>query len=105
MAGYEDKRERLDALRELRVKAGGDQIRIAYAFDPARDAVLLLGAAKVGDDRFYKWFVPKAETQGEVSRFEQRSDHRIGRMREMVEAVGGKLKVVAIVDGKEIRIG
>ncbi len=49
------------ALRELRVKAGGAQIRIAYAFDPKRDAVLVLGAAKVGDDRFYRWFVPQAE--------------------------------------------
>jgi hypothetical protein len=49
------------ALRELRVKAQGDQIRIAYAFDPARNAVLILGGAKVGDDRFYRWFIPQAE--------------------------------------------
>lgn len=48
-------------LRELRVKASGDQIRIAYIFDARRDAVLLLGAAKVGDDRFYDWFIPQAE--------------------------------------------
>jgi hypothetical protein len=49
------------ALRELRVKAQGAQIRIAYAFDPARNAVLVLGGAKVGDDRFYRWFIPQAE--------------------------------------------
>jgi hypothetical protein len=49
------------ALRELRVKAQGAQIRIAYAFDPARNAVLLLGVAKEGDDRFYRWFIPQAE--------------------------------------------
>jgi hypothetical protein len=48
-------------LRELRVKAQGAQIRIAYVFDATRDAVLLLGAAKVGDDRFYRWFIPRAE--------------------------------------------
>jgi hypothetical protein len=48
-------------LRELRVKAQGAQIRIAYVFDATRDAVLLLGAAKVGDDRFYRWFIPQAE--------------------------------------------
>jgi hypothetical protein len=50
------------ALRELRVKAQGAQIRIAYAFDPARNAVLVLGGAKSGDDRFYRWFIPQAES-------------------------------------------
>ena len=49
------------ALRELRVKAQGAQIRIAYAFDPVRNAVLILGGAKVGDDRFYEWLIPQAE--------------------------------------------
>jgi len=49
------------ALRELRVKARGDQVRVAYAFDPMRNAVLLIGGAKVGDDRFYRWFIPRAE--------------------------------------------
>lgn len=49
-------------LRELRVKAQGDHIRIAYAFDPARNAVLVLGGAKIGDDRFYGWFIPQAES-------------------------------------------
>lgn len=43
-------------------------------------------------------------TQGEVSRFEQREDHKIGRMREMVEAIGGELKVIAVINGKELRI-
>jgi hypothetical protein len=39
----------------------GSQVRIAYAFEPARNGVLILGGAKAGDDRFYRWFVPKAE--------------------------------------------
>jgi hypothetical protein len=59
------------ALRELRVKASGDQLRIAYAFDPSRDAVLLMGAAKAGDDRFYAWFIPKAEKIWEQYLLEQ----------------------------------
>ncbi len=50
------------AFRELRVKAQRAQIRIAYAFDPARNAVLILGGAKVGDDRFYRWLIPQAES-------------------------------------------
>jgi hypothetical protein len=49
------------SLRELRVKAQGAQIRVAYGFDPARNAVLVLGGAKTGDDRFYRWFIPQAE--------------------------------------------
>lgn len=47
-------------LRELRVRAGRSYIRIAYAFDPKRQAVLLIAGDKSGDDRFYEWFVPQA---------------------------------------------
>lgn len=49
------------AIRELRVQAGGRPLRIFYAFDPQRDAVLLIGGDKTGDDRFYKRLVPQAE--------------------------------------------
>ena len=49
------------ALRELRMKAKGSQIRIAYAFDPKRQAVLLLAGDKSGKDRFYEWLIPTAE--------------------------------------------
>jgi hypothetical protein len=48
-------------LRELRVQSGGKPIRILYAFDPKRNAVLLIGGAKTGDDRFYEKYVPAAE--------------------------------------------
>ncbi len=47
------------ALRELRKK--GQPIRLLYAFDPARDAVVLVGGDKAGDDRFYEREVPRAE--------------------------------------------
>ncbi|MGO9265349.1 MAG: type II toxin-antitoxin system RelE/ParE family toxin [Candidatus Binataceae bacterium] len=49
------------ALRELRVQAGGHPLRVFYAFDPLRRAVLLLGGDKTGDDRFYETFIPRAE--------------------------------------------
>lgn len=49
------------ALRELRVQSGGHPLRVFYAFDPLRRAVLLLGGDKSGDDRFYETFVPRAE--------------------------------------------
>jgi hypothetical protein len=49
------------ALRELRVQSRGHPLRVFYAFDPLRRAVLLLGGDKTGDDRFYETFVPHAE--------------------------------------------
>jgi hypothetical protein len=48
-------------IRELRIKAKGDQIRVLYAFDPIRRAVLLVGGDKTGDDRFYDRLIPIAE--------------------------------------------
>jgi hypothetical protein len=49
------------ALRELRVQSGGHPLRVFYAFDPLRRAVLLLGGDQTGDDRFYETFVPRLE--------------------------------------------
>lgn len=49
------------ALRELRIQSGGRPIRVFYAFDPERQAVLLIGGDKTGDDRFYEETVPKAD--------------------------------------------
>ena len=49
------------SLLELRVQSRGGPIRVFYAFDPWRQAVLLLAADKTGDERFYKTFVAKAE--------------------------------------------
>jgi hypothetical protein len=49
------------ALRELRTQADGDPLRTLYAFDPSRQAVLLIGGDKTGDDRFYERMIPIAE--------------------------------------------
>jgi hypothetical protein len=49
------------AMRELRVQSKGKPLRVLYAFDPKRQAVLLIGGDKTGDDRFYERMVPKAE--------------------------------------------
>lgn len=53
------------ALRELRVQSSGRPLRIVYAFDRRRQAVLILGGDKTGDDRFYTWMIPKAEANWE----------------------------------------
>lgn len=47
--------------RELRVQSGGKPIRVFYAFDPKRQAVLLLGADKTGKKRFYREKIRAAE--------------------------------------------
>jgi hypothetical protein len=49
------------ALRELRVQSLGHPLRVFYIFDFKRQAVLLLGGDKTGDDRFYERFIPEAE--------------------------------------------
>ena len=39
--------------RELRIQHQGRPLRVLYAFDPRRTAVLLVGGDKTGDERWY----------------------------------------------------
>lgn len=48
-------------MRELRVQSGGKPLRVFYAFDPRRSAILLIGGDKTGDKRFYEWMIPVAD--------------------------------------------
>ncbi len=48
-------------MRELRVQSSGEPLRIFYAFDPRRTAILLIGGNKAGDDRFYERMIPLAD--------------------------------------------
>ena len=47
-------------MRELRVQSSGRPVRVFYAFDPRRTAILLIGGDKTGDARFYERLVPLA---------------------------------------------
>lgn len=47
-------------MKELRVN--NPLIRIFFAFDPRRVAMLLLGDDKTGDKRFYDAMIPRADT-------------------------------------------
>lgn len=49
------------ALRELRIQSRGKPLRVFYAFDPKRQAVVLIGGDKTGQKKFYKKMIPKAE--------------------------------------------
>lgn len=48
-------------MRELRVQSGGRPIRVLYAFDPRRTAILLIAGHKTHSSRFYDRFVPRAD--------------------------------------------
>jgi hypothetical protein len=48
-------------MRELRVQSGGRPLRVFYAFDPRRTAILLIGGDKTGNNRFYDQFIPLAD--------------------------------------------
>jgi hypothetical protein len=48
-------------MRELRIQSAGRPIRIFYAFDPRRTAILLIGGTKSNQRRFYDQMVPIAD--------------------------------------------
>jgi len=54
-------RSRHSHMRELRIQHQGNPIRIFYAFDPLRHAILLIGGNKTGKGRFYEEYVSIAE--------------------------------------------
>lgn len=51
----------LPNLKELRVQHRGEPWRVLFAFDPKRQAILLVGGTKQGNDRWYREVVPIAE--------------------------------------------
>jgi hypothetical protein len=48
-------------MRELRVRHEGRPLRVLYAFDPRRTAILLLGGDKTGTNDWYETHVPVAD--------------------------------------------
>jgi hypothetical protein len=57
-----------------RVQSGGRPIRIFYAFDPRRSAILLIGGDKTGRGRFYEEMVPVADKLYDVHLEELRKE-------------------------------
>lgn len=64
-------------MRELRIQSEGRPLRIFYAFDPRRAAILLIGGDKTGDDRFYDRLIPVADTLYDVHLEELRQEGSI----------------------------
>ncbi len=63
-------------MKELRVQFKGDPVRILFAFDPDRRAVLLLGGTKTGDDRWYRKHVPLADQDFTLHLQEMQSEEK-----------------------------
>ncbi|MCY4512035.1 MAG: type II toxin-antitoxin system RelE/ParE family toxin [Acidobacteria bacterium] len=69
-------------MRELRLRSGGQPIRIFYAFDPRRTAILLIGGRKTHPERFYEEYVPRADAIYDQYLRELRRERLIERERE-----------------------
>ena len=48
-------------MRELRIQHQGRPYRVLYIFDPERNAVLLIGGDKTGNNGWYETYVPIAD--------------------------------------------
>ena len=48
-------------MRELRIQHKGNPYRVLYAFDPRRNAILLIGGNKKGNDDWYAEYVAIAD--------------------------------------------
>jgi hypothetical protein len=48
-------------MKELRGHQGDAILRVLYAFDPKRTAILLIGGDKNGNPKWYDEFVPLAD--------------------------------------------
>lgn len=48
-------------MKELRIQCQGRPWRVLFAFDPLRQAVILVGGDKGGDKRWYKDIIPIAD--------------------------------------------
>lgn len=55
------KKSKYPNMKELRVDIGRSRLRVFFAFDPKRKAVLLIGGDKQGRKRFYDKMIPKAD--------------------------------------------
>jgi hypothetical protein len=66
-------------MRELRVQSSGKPLRVFYAFDPRRTAILLIGGDKTGDRRFYERMIPNADALYDEHLAELEKEKKHGR--------------------------
>ena len=74
-------------MRELRVQTR-PPIRVFYAFDPRRTAILLIGGHKTHPERFYRDYVPRADAIYDEYLREIRQERARPRGRDRTEGKG-----------------
>lgn len=52
-------------MKELRIQYQGEPWRVLFVFDPKRQAILLVGGNKTGNNRWYRENIPIAEQRYE----------------------------------------
>jgi hypothetical protein len=63
--------------------APGRPYRVLYAFDPQRNAVLLVGGDKTGNEQWYETFVPLADRLYERRLHELEESDNHGKSKEL----------------------
>ncbi|MFA5243196.1 MAG: type II toxin-antitoxin system RelE/ParE family toxin [Sulfuricella sp.] len=68
-------------MKELRFSWAGEVWRVAFAFDPARQAILLVGGDKGGSDqrRFYKRLISLADSRFDAHLAATGKEHKHGK--------------------------
>jgi hypothetical protein len=98
------KGSRIHHLKELRPGSRGrSEIRIIFAFDPTRSALLLLGGDKAGNwERWYRDNVPVSIAR--ISQIEHGDVTSFEVIARYVEALGGRLNLVADFGDRTVRL-
>jgi hypothetical protein len=66
-------------MKELRGSVNEAELRVLYAFDPRRTAILLIGGDKNGNPKWYQQFVPIADDLFDLHLRELRKGARHGK--------------------------
>jgi len=72
-------------MKELRIQYKGEPWRVLFAFDPHRQAILLVGGNKSGNKRWYKENIPIADQ----------------RYQKYLDALGGTVEIIVKIPNKE----
>lgn len=70
-------------MKELRVQFKGEPWRVLFAFDPDRQAILLLGGNKAGKPQWYEENIPIADKRyrGHLEKLKQKMESKDGKLR------------------------
>ena len=89
------KNARLDAAALARVKARAEREIKALTLKELRQDLAVTQSALAELAQM---------TQSELSRLENRADHRVSSLRRYVEALGGEIEITAVIGGRRVKL-